>query len=73
MFVSTGQVQIVTVFPFPGDPRRGIPPGLACQLERFVLPNSQFARRPLVDNVRRFCHVKVSHLKSELQIYRLRY
>jgi hypothetical protein len=40
VFVSRTKVQIVTVFPFPGDPRCGISPCLACQLERFVLPNS---------------------------------
>lgn len=71
MFVSSTEVQVVAVFPFPGDPRCGIPSCLACQLERFVLPDSQFARRPLVDNVRRFRHVEVSYLKSEFQICRL--
>lgn len=58
-------MQIMAVFPFPRDPRCWVTSGLACQLDRLILSNADFARCPLVDNIRRFCHVKVSHLQSQ--------
>lgn len=60
--VAWAQVEVVAVFPFPRDTRRWVASRFARQLERLVLTDTQLARCPLVDNIRRFSHIEIRHL-----------
>ena len=65
--VAWAEVEVVAVFPLPRDLRRRIASCFACQLERFVLPDANFARCPFIDYVRRFGDVKESHLYTTMR------